>query len=224
MNRALLDHLQQLRSYPSITLLINTRPGRIFDSDDRARGGRLADTAAERLASLVDADSAALVHMIRQLISERVGKRSTHALAICVSSGHHMSVLLGGPVDERVVIDETLATRDLVADLNRTAVYRVLAVSDSAARAFAGDRQQLIEERTDDWPLLCEEGTSDTIWSQTIGAAAKRLHAEHSVPTVTAGVERSTKSLLDASALEVVGHVSGNHDRSSASELRTPDG
>jgi len=221
MNRALLDHLQQLRSFPSVTLLMNTQPGRQFDEDDQARGGRLVETAVERLESLADGDTTAIVDQLRQLVSERMGKRSTHALAICVSNEHHVSVLLGGPVDERVVVDETFATRDLVADLNRTAVYRVLTVSDSAARSFAGDRQRLIEERTDDWPLIREEGTSDTIWSQNIAAAAKQLQTDHGLPIVTAGVKRSTNALLDASQLEVIGHVSGNHDRSSSSELHT---
>jgi hypothetical protein len=221
VNRVLLDHLQELLSFPSVTLLLNTEPGTIFDGDDRARAQRLTETAADRLATLVETDSAPLLGTVRQLIAERVGTRSAHALAICVSQDHHMSVLLGGAVDERVVIDETFATRDLVADLNRTASYRVLTISEAAARSFAGDRQRLIEERTDDWPLHREEGISDTIWSQTISAAAKQLHADHVVPTVTAGVERSANNLLDASVLDVIGHVAGNHDRTGAAELHT---
>lgn len=221
MNRALLDHLQGLRDFPSVTLLLNTRPGSAFGEEEVARANRLADDAADRLATLVDDDSAELVTSVRELIGERVGKRSTHALAICVSHQTRTSVLLGVSVDERLVVDETFATRDLVADLNRTARFRVLAISDSAARSFAGDRQRLVEERSEGWPLEREAGTSDTIWSQTVNAAARQLHRDLTVPTVTAGVERSVTNLLDDSALDVIGHVAGNHDRTGASELHT---
>jgi hypothetical protein len=221
MNRTLLHHLQQMRGYPSITILMNTQPGTTFGDDDRIRARRLVGIVSERLGTLIDDDPTPFIETIEGLIAERVGKRSTQAFAICVSHEHQATILLGVPVEERVVIDETFATRDLVADLNRTVVFRVLTVSDSGARIFAGDRQRLIEERSDDWPLRRDDDTSDTIWSQTVTAAVREMDAEYRVPTVTAGVDRSTKSILDATAIDVIGHVSGNHDRTSPSDLHT---
>ena len=210
-----------MRSYPSITLLVNTRPGSSFGDGDEARAHRLAETAGERLATLIDDDPGPLVDALHRLIDERVGQRSSHALAVCVSTEHDATVVLGGAVDERVVIDETFTTRDLVADLNRTAAYRVLAVSNAVARSFVGDRRRLVEERSSDWPLRREEATSDTVWSQTVTTATKRLDSDHSMPVVTAGVGRSVRNLLDASGLDVIGHVPGNHDRTGAAELHT---
>lgn len=221
MNRALLDQLQQMRSFPSITVLMNTKPGSTFGDSDQSRAERLVETASQRLDELIDDDPTPLLDKLRELINDRTEHRSTHALAICVSPDHDATVLLGVSVDERVVIDETFATRDLVADLNRTAAYRVLAVSDSMARSFAGDRQRLVEERSETWPLQREDDTSDTVWSQTVTAAAKQIDAERAMPTITAGVPRSTKNVLDESVLDVIGHSSGNHDRTGASELHT---
>lgn len=219
MNRALLHQLQQMRSYPSITILLNTRPRSTFGTDDTARAQHLIAAARERLEILLDDDPAPLLDMIGVLLDQCVGTRMTHAMAICVSHDHQGTVLLGGSVEERVVIDDTFATRDLVADLNRTATFRVLTISDATARSFAGDRQRLAEERSDQWPLQRSDDTSNTIWSQTVTTAATRLRADHPVPTVTAGVRRSTQSILDTSTLDVIGHLSGNHDRTSPAEL-----
>ncbi len=221
MNRTLLDQLQQLRCYPSITLLMNTRQGTTLGDDDRGTAHRLADEAAERLAALIDGDPKSLIDRIHALVEERAHEPSGQALAICVSPDHEIAISLGGPVDERVVIDETFATRDLVADLNRTVVYRVLAVSDSIIRAFVGDRQRLVEERSASWPQVRDDQISDTVWSRTVSAAVKQLDVEYPVPNVTAGVVRSTSRLLGGTGIDVIGHVSGNHDRTAASELHS---
>ena len=138
--------------------------------------------------------------MINALAEQCVGTRSAHAVALCVSPAHQDTVLLGGAVEERVVIDETFATRDLVADVNRTATYRVLTISDATVRSFAGDRQRLSEERSDEWPLQRSDDMNDSVWSQTVTTAAKRLGDDRSVPTVTAGVRRSVHKTLDASS------------------------
>ncbi len=220
MNRALLHQLQQMRSYPSITILLNTQPGSTFGPDETVRAQHLVTTARERLAELID-DAAPLIDTISDLIDQCTGKRMTHAMAVCVSHEHQGTVLLGGSVEERVVIDDTFATRDLVADLNRTATYRVLTISDAVARSFAGDRQRLAEERSDEWPLRRDDDTSDTIWSQTVTAAATRLRSDYPVPIVTAGVRRSTQNILAALTLDVIGHVNGNHDRTNPGELHT---
>lgn len=221
MNRTLLHELQQMRSYPSVTILMNTQPGTTFGDDHTARARTLVATARERLDALIDDDPESLIGTIEHLVEQCVGRRCAHALAICVSHEHDATILLGGAVEERVVIDETFATRDLVADLNRTVVFRVLTVSDSVARIFAGDRQRLVEERSDEWPLRRDENTSDTIWSQSVTSAARRAHAEHRIPTVTAGVERSTRNILDTGDVDVIGHLGGNHDRTSPGELHT---
>jgi hypothetical protein len=221
MNRALLDELQQMRSYPSITILFNTQAGSTFGSDEKARVQRLAATARERLGKLVDDDPVPLIDVINALAEQRVGTRMGHAMALCVSAEHQGAVLLGGAVEERVIIDETFATRDLVADLNRTATYRVLTISDVTVRSFAGDRQRLAEERSDVWPLRRGDDISDTVWSQTVTAAVKALGDDYSVPTVTAGVRRSVQKTLDPSALDVIGHINGNYDRTSPGDLHT---
>jgi hypothetical protein len=222
MNRSLLAELQQMRSYPSITVLMNTTRGAELSNDELATARRLTQTAAERLASDVSDDvRRGLISRLVELVDERGGRRNGHALAVCVSPEYNAAVSLGGSVDERVVIDETFATRDLVADLNRTAEYRVIAVSESAARNFLGDRGRIIEERSDIWPLTRPDDTSDEAWSREVGDQLAALDADNSIPVVVAGVKRTVTRLVDASATNVIGHVAGNHDRTNAAELHT---
>ena len=221
MNRSLLNELQQMRSFPSITILMNTTPRSTMNDDEKASARRLIETANQRLSELDGIDPDVFVVRMNDLLVARADERAGHALAMCVSSDHSVAVTLGGAVDERVVIDETFATRDLVADLNRTAVYSVLTVSDAMVRAFLGDRQRLVEQRSEQWPLKRPDDTSDTVWSQQVDAAARAMYLEVPIPVVTAGVDRSTNRLIDAVALEVVGHIGGNHDRTAASDLHT---
>jgi hypothetical protein len=221
VNRYLLDQLQQMRSFPSITILMNTTPRSTLSSGERDRARRLIDVARQRLLELDGVDATTFIGRFDELIDTRSRERSGHAVAMCVSSDYSAAITLGGAVDERVVIDETFATRDLVADLNRTASYRVLTVSDSTIRAFLGDRQRLVEETSTQWPLNRPEDTSDTVWSHDVDVAVRKLNGEFAIPTITAGVERTTAKLIDADALDVIGHVAGNRDRTAASDLHT---
>ena len=54
MNRALLHQIQQMRSYPSITILLNTQPRSTFGTDETVRASHLIATARERLEGLLD--------------------------------------------------------------------------------------------------------------------------------------------------------------------------
>jgi len=224
MNRLLLDELQSMRCYPSVTLLLNTAPSRTMSTDELATVRRLVAAADERLsADDDDQRRTELIGHLEALVEDRSSKPVGHALAFCVSPEHQAVVVLGTKVDERVVVDETFATRDLVADLNRTAEYRVVSVSESAARIFLGDRSRLVEQRDDDWPLTRDEDTSQTLWAHEIDAALRALDAP--LPFVAAGVQRSVSKLVPGNGHEVIGpmigEVNGNHDRTSPSELHT---
>jgi hypothetical protein len=226
MNRALLAELQRLQAYPSVTILMPTTPGRT--STDEMRPDEfdqlvhLADLADRRLdGDVPDEQRRDLVRTISDLVERSRTERPTRAIAICVSPQHASVVRLGREVRSRVVIDDTFATRDMVADANRTAVYRVITVSDRKARTLLGDRQRLVEERNDQWPLLREEGQSLAAWSRAVAHAVRSEHVAHPLPTVVAGVDRSVREILKGAHVDHVGVVPGNHDRTGWADLHT---
>lgn len=222
MNRSLLNQLQQLRSYPSVTILMNTTRGSVLSGEELTNARKaVADVDRRLTGEIDDVVLGNLVDRLNRLLDQRSRTRSGRALALCVSRDIEVAVQLGVEVDERTIIDETFATRDLVADLNRTATFRVVTVSDATTRVLLGDRQRLVEQRDDDWPLVRAEDVSDTVWAHEVTERLRALDADHALPVVAAGVRRSIARLLGAAEMEMIGEVHGNHDRSNASTLHT---
>ena len=218
MHRAVLNDLQLRRCYPSVTLLLATTSGTPLSASQRDTAARLVDEVDRRLTGDVDTSMReAVVAELAALVADCADEPATHALAVFVSPEHRAVVRLGRTVDDRVTIDDTFTTRDLVADLNRTALYRVVTVSERTVRVFIGDRQRLVEQRDDVWPLVRTEEHTAAAWTRDLNQLVRREHATYPLPTVLAGVQRTVREL--APHLVAIGFVPGNHDRSSASQL-----
>ncbi len=220
MNRALLAELQSQRAYPSITLLFNTTSGAPFSPAQVANAAHLADQADRRLGGEIDDDlRKSLVETIVELLHDSATDNAGHALAVCVSPQYSAAIRLGRRVNERVIIDETFATRDVVADLNRTALYRLITVSGHTTRLLIGDRQRLVEEQSEHWPLTREPEQNLASWTRAVMHALRREHAQLALPTVVAGVERSVRQVLSIAEFGTIGAIPGNHDRVSEVDL-----
>jgi hypothetical protein len=193
MNRALLAELQRLTAYPSVTLLLTTTPS------DPMR----------------DVD----VRQLDAMVVEATLQRSTRAVALCASPDHGAIVRLGREVRQRIVVDDTFATRDMVADLNRTAVFRVVTVSDRKVRVLHGDRNRLAELRDAQWPLVRDELESTNGWSRAMADAIATECADIAMPTIVAGVARTARDVVDAAKMTPIGTINGAHDRSGWAEL-----
>jgi len=223
MNRAILDELQRQRCYASITLLFNTTPGVPLTPTELDTARRLARHIDNRLdGDISDASRLSLITRLTDVISEQADQRSTHALALFVSPEYSAAVRLGRTIDERVTIDDTFTTRDLVADLNRTALYRVVTISEQTSRLFLGDRQRLVEQLSDTWPLTRNgehtTTTTTTTWTRDLSDCLRAEHATDPLPVVIAGVQRSVRKLAP-DLTETIGIIPGNHDRTSTVEL-----
>ena len=221
MNRALLLELQRMRCTPSVTLLHTTEPGRTMSEEDVTFLSQMVLDAARRLADTVDMPvQVAVVDRLRSLLAEAAGRPTSRAIALFASPEHQAVVHLGQPVRSRVVVDETFATRDLVADLNRTAVFRVFTVSDRTVRSFVGDRSRLVEVHDGQWPLLRERDQTASSWTRSI-AMGLRPAADDPTATVIAGVDRTVREVRKVIAFEPIGTVTGNHDRTGWAELHS---
>ena len=223
MNKALLSELQHQHGYPSITVLINTTPGAALTPNDVDTAFRFACEADTRLdGDISDRLRTALISRLADLITDQTNQPSTRALALCVSPDYTAAVRLGRTVDQRLIIDDTFATRDLVADLNRTAHYRVITVSERTTRLLIGDRQRLVEQLDDTWPLTRgDDDDNPTAWSRKVARHLRDEHRHHPLPTIVAGVQRSVRQIVTPELFETIGFISGNHDRSSWMDLHT---
>lgn len=220
MNRALLAEIQRHSGYPCVTLLHPTQPGASLSPDDLAGLLHLCDAVDRRLVGDVDDETrTSVVHELRRAVQSAATEPATQAIAVCVAPGYTTVVRLGRPVRARQVVDTTFATRDMVADAARTAVYRVITVSDRMARLLVGDRHRLAEERTQVWPLYRDDDQTLAQWSRAVSHAVRKEHLEYPMPTVLAGVDRSVREILKLDKLQVIGTLAGNHDRTGWAEL-----
>ena len=214
-----LTELQRQRCYPSITVLINTTPGVALTPSELDAASRLAVQTNDRLeGDITDALRHDLIDRLRALIEENARQRSAHTLALFVSPDHSSAVRLGHRIDERATIDDTFTTRDLVADLNRAASYRVITISEQRSRLFIGDRQRLVEQRDDTWPLTRGDDHSPAAWARELDHHLRHERATSALPTVIAGVQRSIRKLAPTLD-DPIGVIAGNHDRTSTTDL-----
>jgi len=131
--------LQAIRDYPAVTLLMNTTPATVMTRDDATALRGMARRAAERLRRehLGAVEGAVIAAMERLTAQAATGPTST-AIAVYASRATAEIHRLPVSVRDRVVIDPTFATRDLIRALHRTPRHVVLVLTSREARLLEG--------------------------------------------------------------------------------------
>ena len=128
--------LQQHARYPAVSILMSH--GTTVDGD-RTRLTRLAFEAARRLqGEFPRRDTEPLLSELDTLIAAADLNPGHEAIGVFVNHDIATTVHLPIPVRERVVVDATFATRDLIHALHRSPKYRVLVLSERSTRLYAG--------------------------------------------------------------------------------------
>lgn len=138
--------LQCAVSDPSVSLLLDTVPAPAMIPLDAARLRRLAERARQRLAlELAGGELAHMEHRLARAIAAAQGGPTDAGLAVFVSARQVVIMRLPLAPKERVVVDPTFATRDLLDALQHRPRYRVAVLSRSGARLFEGRAHSLTE-------------------------------------------------------------------------------
>jgi release factor family 3 len=150
----LVETMARVQAFPAVSIFLNTdrhRPGNV---EDPRRLRVLVDEARQRLADSWDKDdSAKLVDRIERVGGDIDWGHPDDALALYVTSDEEHIFRLPMPVRERVVIEETFATRELLLAAQIAARFRVLVVSEDAARMFEGAGRRLHEVHGAGFPM-----------------------------------------------------------------------
>ncbi len=148
--------LQSMTNYPSVSLLMPTRPGEL-DKDQAARLHGLRESAAQRLKEEGVAGAERMLAELDRLIATVGEITLDRGLALYVNEHHAQMFALPVDVRERVVVDPTFATRDLVRALHRTPRHVVLALSAQEARLFVGQLGAVGRADTSKFPMTIGE-------------------------------------------------------------------
>lgn len=143
--------LQSMRNYPSVSILTNTAPGEPAGTR-QARLRRLCDQAESRLQAEGVA-SAEITAALSMLVERAAEVETDRSIVLFASDAHSDLMTLPVEVVERVVVDPTFATRDLVRAMHRTPRHLVLLLSAKQARLFIGQGTRMVPAHGSKFPL-----------------------------------------------------------------------
>jgi hypothetical protein len=133
---------QTHRDYPSVSLLVPVDA----EGHWQRRLAQRKREACDRLVLEFGTDlPAGLQERLDEAVETATVPAGARSLAVYVNSRTSVAIPLSVRVRERVVIDDTFATRDLVRDELRKARYWVLALGLDEPRLYSGRGQRLVE-------------------------------------------------------------------------------
>jgi thymidylate kinase len=240
-----LADLHEPRPFPAVSIIMPTHrrlPGR---REDQVRLKVLLDEARHRLREL-ELERGVAEDIARNLekAAEQVDfDRTAEALVLLAARGGetHSFILPRVKVRERVVIDDTFATRDLVAMLENTWRHWVVSIA-KRTRLLGGDGQRLDEVENALFPMIYNDAVPVT--DERGRPAPHEFHIEEERrlkflrqiatnlaetlkrdprPVVVIGVQRNISAFMESVhetvADAVIGTVEGNFDFASPAEI-----
>jgi hypothetical protein len=159
VSAGMLSPIQARREYPAVSVIIATE-GPTFTADDRARGQELVTQAARRLAYEYGPSFVAeIVDPLREALAETVGARVNGGVALLRGAHEMHAFRLTITPTERVVVDPTFATRDLVRSVAESEPYGIVVLAKDRARLIvvtpegARDVAEIDERQSEDDPV-----------------------------------------------------------------------
>lgn len=241
MNRHEVHLLQQVQTYPSVTILLPTHRFAPDNKQDPIRLKNLMTETTNRLQSeLGKRNAEVIITRLEELVATVDFRYTLDGLALFVNRDFARASILPFPVKERVIIDETFATRDLVYGLNHRLRYWLLVLSEKPTRLYEGINQDLLEIRSDGFPI---EHTGPGGAARLPGGVAvhksayrdeyhrkffrqvddllKPLMADDPLPLIIAGVDRHLAFFKEVTShgANIFGEITGSHDKTSGPEL-----
>ena len=241
MNLDDLQLLQSMQGYPSVSILLPTHRTSPENKQDPIRLKNLQTEAMNRLTQeFSQYDIAPLLARLDAIIAEIDFRYTLDGLAIFANQDFSRKFDLPFSPAERIVVDETFATRDLVFAMNRTSRYWVLALSEQSTRLFEGTRDTLVEITQGKFPMTHSGpgGAAKLPGGQGINTSEYRddqhrqffrnVDAEFSklttidpLPLVLLGVERYLSFYQEETAhnASIISTLKGNYDKTSTHDL-----
>jgi Bacterial archaeo-eukaryotic release factor family 3 len=240
MNLHDLHQLQDIHTYPCLTITLPTHRTSPDNKQDPIRVKNLVTEGTNRLlGEFSKREVAPLIDRLNTLVDTIDYKYTLDGLMLVVNREMAREYVLPFALNERVVVDETFFTRDLVHALNRTRRYWVLSLSEQTTRLFAATREDLEEITTGGFPMRHTGPGGDAPLPGGVGVntsayrddrhrqffrevdnAFRAFRAEDPLPLALAGVDRYLAFFREvAPASEIIATLPGNVDHLSPHDL-----
>ena len=157
MDKSLLNKLMEVKEYPCVSILLPTHRTAPENQKNAIRLKKLIRQASDMLEKeFGKRESKGLIEKIEKLASKVDISRTLDGLALFVNKDIEQMVDIPFRVKERVIIDKTFATRDLIKGVNRGTSYFVLDLSLHRARLISCFRDQATEITQNGFPMQSE--------------------------------------------------------------------
>jgi hypothetical protein len=182
---ALVWRLQSEHSAAAISLLMNTTAGSVMSEADRKRLRALTAQVQGRLRPNADSvDVANLLTTLDRMADAAVADETGAALAIYVSDTMAERLRLPVEVVERLVIETSFATRDLVRAMHRTPRHTVLVLSEEQAHLYSGVAGDLKRAVSRTFPMARGADVELTAFLESVDTALGAYLLVHPTPVV----------------------------------------
>jgi hypothetical protein len=241
MNQHEIRLLQQISGYPALTITLPTHRTSPENRQDRIRVKNLVEQATNRLlAEFSKQDIAPLLDRLEKLTQEIDYRNTLDGLALFANRDFARAIVLPFNLKERVHVDETFLTRDLVFAMNRTPRYWVLVLSEKPTRLYEATRDNLVEVQDGGFPITHEGpggeqplpggfGINKSAYRdeyhrkffRQIDHSLKPFLADDPLPIVVVGVDRFLAFFNEVTEhkTSILATLQGSHDKTSAHEL-----
>lgn len=241
MNRHDVLLLQQISGYPALTITLPTHRTSPDNRQDPIRLRNLVTEATNRLlGEFSKREIDPLLARLEELVDRIDYRQTLDGLALFVNQDFGNAYSLPFSLQERVAVDSTFVTRDLVFALNRTARYWLLVLSEKPTRLYEGTRDTLIEVQGEGFPMTHEgPGGAQALpggfgidrsaqrderhlqFFRAVDNALKPFLADDPLPLVVVGVDRFLAFFNEVTSHPnaVLTALLGSHDKTSPFEL-----
>jgi hypothetical protein len=248
MNLQDLRALQDVHGYPCLTITLPTHRTHPDNRQDPIRVKQLVKQATDRLnREFSRRESGALLARLDELVGHIDYEHARDGLVLAVNADMACEYMVPFALAERVVVDETFFTRDLVRASTRTYRYWVLSLSEKSTRLFEGTREDLDEITTGGFPMVhtgpggeapLPRGDGESIsrhrgvnisrhrderhrqFFRAVDQALRPFVAADPLPVALVGVDRYLAFFQEVSSrLDIIASVRGNYDQLTAHDL-----
>lgn len=241
INLKVLKYLQSINNYPCVSIFMPTHRHFPENKQDPLRLKNIINIATKRLKEEFGKDEIQpILEKITEINNSIDFNSFLDGLAIFVNKDKAIKFYLPFPVKERVIIDPTFATRDLVFAMNRSEPYWVVVISDKITKLFLGIRDNIIEFLENDFPFVNKyyetkssltkenhrnDRVSDSIerikkYLREIDSRLKNININNYSIVIT-GTERILSLFKDISSQAdlILTGINGNYESASAHDL-----
>ncbi len=241
MNRSEIQLLQKIEGYPCVTITLPTHRTSRENRQDPVRVKNLLTEATNRLVQeLGKREADPVLKRLDELVRDIDFQHMLDGLALFANRDFARAVLLPFSLKERVVVDRTFLTRDLVFAANRTPRYWVLVLSEKPTRLYEATRDDLQEIRDGGFPMTHEGPGGERplpdsfriekstlrdehrrSFFRRVNAALKPFIAADPLPIVITGVDRFLSLFQEVTDHHdrILASVKGSHDKTPPHEL-----